>query len=103
MNAPQPDPPRKLEAIPNIGKAIAADLRGIGILTPAQLAEREPLATYRDLAGTMGRRLDPCVLYTLLAADHFLRHGETIPWWKFTGAGRELLNRQGKPPIAPAR
>ena len=70
MRAPQPDPPRKLEAIPNIGKAIAADLRCIGILTPAQLTEREPLATYRALAAGMGQRHDPCVLYTLIAADH---------------------------------
>ena len=91
MRTPRTSPPRNLEAIPNIGKAIAADLRGIGILTPAQLAEREPLATYRALAGTMGQRHDPCVLYTLIAADHFFRHGEAVPWWKFTAAGRELL------------
>lgn len=84
-------PPKELEGIPNIGKAIAADLRCIGILTPAQLAEHEPLSTYRALAGTMGQRHDPCVLYTLIAADHFLRHGETIPWWKFSAQGRELL------------
>lgn len=92
MRSPQPDPPRKLEEIPNIGKAIAADLRCIGILTPSQLAERDPLATYRTLAGSMGQRHDPCVLYTLIAANHFLRYGEAIPWWKFTAAGRELLN-----------
>jgi DNA transformation protein len=93
MCTPQTTLPRELEGIPNIGKAIAADLRCIGILTPAQLAEREPLATYRALTGSMGQRHDPCVLYTLIAADHFLRHGETIPWWKFTGAGRELLKK----------
>ena len=32
----------RLEDLPNIGKSIAADLRGIGILQPAQLADREP-------------------------------------------------------------
>ena len=97
MRTPQPEPPRKLEEVPNIGKAIAADLRCIGILTPAQLAAREPLATYHALAGTMGRHHDPCVLYTLIAADHFLRHGETIPWWKFTAQGRELLAMPPRP------
>lgn len=91
MNAPSSGPPRKLEEIPNIGKAMAADLRCIGILTPAQLSERQPLATFRALARSMGQRHDPCVLYTLIAADHFLRHGETIPWWKFTAEGRKLL------------
>ena len=93
MHTPPTSLPRALEGIPNIGKAIAADLRCIGILTPTQLAEREPLATYRALAGSMGQRHDPCVLYTLIAADHFLRHGETIPWWKFTAVGRELLKK----------
>jgi DNA transformation protein len=44
----------------------------------------------------MGQRYDPCVLYTLLAADHFLRSGERIPWWKFTAAGRELLENTPK-------
>jgi DNA transformation protein len=91
MRTPQKILPRNLEAIPNIGRAIAADLRCIGILTPTQLAEREPLPTYRALAGSMGQRHDPCLLYVLIAADHFLRHGETIPWWKFTAEGRELL------------
>lgn len=98
MRASQPDPPGNLEAIPNIGKAIAADLRCIGILTPAQLAEREPLATYRALAGSMGQRHDPCILYTLIAADHFLRHGEAIPWWKFTAEGRKLLENRTPSP-----
>lgn len=93
MRTPRTSLPRELEGIPNIGKAIAADLRCIGILTPAQLAERDPLATYRALAGSMGQRHDPCVLYTLIAADRFLRHGETIPWWKFSVQGRELLKK----------
>ncbi len=40
----------KLEDIPNIGRAIASDLRALGILTPQQLATRDPLATYRSLS-----------------------------------------------------
>ncbi len=81
----------KLEDIPNIGRAIASDLRALGILTPQQLATRDPLATYRSLSGRMGRRHDPCVLYTLMAARHFLDNGESIPWWKFTEQGKRLL------------
>jgi Pathogenicity locus len=86
----------KLEEIPNIGKAIASDLRALGILTPRQLAARDPLATYLSLSGSMGRRHDPCVLYTLLAARHFLDNGESIPWWKFTKQGQQLLAKQNK-------
>lgn len=81
----------KLEDIPNIGKSIAADLRAIGILYPQQLAGRDPFATYMELSGAMGRRHDPCVLYVLMSAQHFLESGVAIPWWKFTEQGKKIL------------
>jgi DNA transformation protein len=87
----------KLEDIPNIGKSIASDLRSLGIADPQQLATRDPLATYLALAGNMGRRHDPCVLYTLLAARHFLENGVALPWWQFTEQGKKLLT--GHPTI----
>jgi DNA transformation protein len=83
--------PNQLEDIPNIGKSIASDLRSLGIRTPQQLATRNPLRTYLSLSGHMGQRHDPCVLYTLMAAQHYLQSGETIPWWKFTAQGKLLL------------
>lgn len=83
--------PSQLEDLPNIGKAIAADLRTLGIHSPEQLATHEPLATYHALASVMGKRLDPCVLYTLLAVAHFQKMGERLPWWRFAEQGRELL------------
>lgn len=86
-------PPHRLEDLPNIGKSIAADLRAIGISTPQQLAGREPLAVYLQLAGAMGRRHDPCVLYVLLAVRHFLASGEARRWWTFTAQGQQLLAR----------
>jgi DNA transformation protein len=81
-----------LEALPNIGNAIAADLRAIGIETPEQLAQRDPLQTYYLLAEQMGPRHDPCVLYTLLAVQHYLNSDEKLPWWNFTDQGKRLLN-----------
>jgi len=86
----------RLEDLPNIGKSIAADLRGLGILTPQQLAQRDPLKTYLALAGSMGQRHDPCVLYTLMAAKHYLDSGESVSWWKFTEQGKVLLDAQAK-------
>lgn len=86
--------PVKLEDIPNIGKSIAADLRAIGILHPEQLAKMDPLATYHALSEHMAHRSDPCVLYTLMAARHFMECGEPVPWWKFTGQGKKLLAAQ---------
>jgi len=81
----------QLENLPNIGKSIAADLRAIGILHPHQLADREALEVYCALEGEMGHRHDPCVLYTLIAAQHFLASGEALPWWTFTEQGKKLL------------
>lgn len=97
--------PPRLEDIPNIGKSIAADLRSLGILTPQQLARRKPLDTYLALTDSMGRRHDPCVLYTLMAAQHYLHSGEAIAWWKYTAQGKELLAAagMGKPEMRKLR
>lgn len=81
----------KLEDIPNIGKSIAADLRGIGINHPQQILEHDPLHLYLKLGAHMGERHDPCVLYTLMAAQHFMQSGEALKWWLFTEEGKRLL------------
>jgi len=87
------NPAARLEDLPNIGKSIAADLRAIGILDSAQLAQRDPLAEYLAQSAAMERRHDPCVLYTLMAARHFLKTGEALRWWTFTEAGKQLLKK----------
>lgn len=82
---------QRLEDMPNIGKSIAADLRTLGIADAGQLAARRPLDVYLALAPVMAHRHDPCVLYTLLAAQHFLKTGEPRPWWSFTQEGKQML------------
>jgi len=96
MKARRPEQARELEELPNIGKAIAADLRAVGITEPSQLAEAEPLSVYTRLAGVMAERHDPCVLYTLLAARHFLDGGQARPWWEFAAQGRRLLRPEAE-------
>jgi len=97
MKATRPDQAEKLEDVPNIGRSIAADLRAVGIRHPRQLSELAPINVYLRLAGAMGERYDPCVLYTLMAARHFLDSGEARPWWEFTAAGRRLLQLESAP------
>lgn len=80
-----------LESLPNIGKSIANDLRGMGITTPQQLAISDPLKLYLKLGEQMGLRHDPCVLYTLLAAKHFIQTGEAVKWWVFAEEGKRIL------------
>jgi len=88
---------QRLEDLPNIGKAIANNLRAIGVLTASQLKTDDPLTIYLNLAKPMGKRHDPCVLYTLMAAKHFLVTGEKLAWWKFTEQGKSLLNANRHP------
>ena len=92
----QPTQLEQLEDLPNIGKSIAADLRRIGILRPDQLAKHEPIAVFRELSKVMGHRHDPCILYTLISAKHFLKCGEALPWWNFTAEGKNLLKSSEK-------
>lgn len=73
-----------LTDIPNIGKSIAQDLIGLGIVTPAQVATMNPVAVYDSLRTPMGRRHDPCLLDTFLAAKDFMNGGPAQPWWHFT-------------------
>jgi hypothetical protein len=34
------------------------------------------------------------VLYTLMAAQHYLQSGEAISWWKFTEQGKKILAKK---------
>ena len=90
---PRALPPRKagtaseceqLEQLPNIGPSIAADLRLIGVRSPQELAHRDALQLYQDLCRATGRRQDPCVLDTFMAACDFMRGAPARPWWDYT-------------------
>jgi hypothetical protein len=77
-----------LEQLPNIGPSLAADLRRLGIQHPQELASRDAFALYQALCVLNGRRQDPCVLDTFLAAVDFMRGAAPRPWWTYT-AGRK--------------
>jgi hypothetical protein len=79
-----------LEQLPNIGPALAEDLRLIGIRHPAQLRGRDPFVMYQSLCAATGHRQDPCVLDTFMAATDFMRGAAPSPWWHYT-AQRKLL------------
>jgi hypothetical protein len=79
-----------LEQLPNIGPSLAADLRLIGIRSPRELRGRDPFVLYQQLCAATGRRQDPCVLDTFMAATDFMRGAEAAPWWVYTPQ-RKLL------------
>ncbi len=74
----------RLEDLPNIGRAMAADLRLLGIERPTDLIGRDPLDLYRSLEAVTGLRQDPCVLDTFMAVVDFMAGGDARPWWSFT-------------------
>ncbi len=84
MKNPDRDKVSRLDALPNIGKAIAADLHLIGIDHPKKLIGMEPFKMYEDLCGATGKRHDPCVIDVFISAVHFMEGGEPLPWWSFT-------------------
>lgn len=75
---------RSLEQLPNIGPALAADLRLIGIHEPQDLRGKDAFVLYQRLCAATGQRQDPCVLDTFIAATEFMRGAEPRPWWTYT-------------------
>jgi len=74
----------KLEDLPNVGKATAADLRLLGIERADQLCGQDPLALYQRLCQLTGQRQDPCVLDVLIAVVRYMEGGPKLPWWAHT-------------------
>src|SRR5262249_30747043 len=91
-----------LEDIPNVGPAVAADLRRLGVTTPGELPGRDPYAMYDDLCRLTGRRHDPCLLDTFIAAVRYMEGGPKKPWWEFTAQRkRELAARSAGGQLPP--
>ncbi len=81
----------RLTDIPNIGRAIAADLQELGIRSPLDVRDMNPRAVYEALRVPMGKRHDPCLLDVLLAAHDFMHGGAAQPWWAFTARRKAML------------
>ena len=82
-----------LEQLPNVGPALAADLRSIGVLHPRELASRDAFVLYQQLCAKSGKRQDPCVLDTFMAVTDFMRGAPPAPWWRYTPQ-RKAVYRQ---------
>lgn len=80
----------RLEQLPNVGPAMAADLRLIGIHQPHQLQRRDAFELYRALCHATGKRQDPCVLDTFMAVADFMQGAAPTPWWHYTASRKTL-------------
>ena len=86
----------KLEELPNIGKAIAGDLRLVGIQRPQELIGKDPYQLYDDLCNITGEKHDPCLLDVFLSVVAFMEGGEPVPWWKFTTERKRYMAQNGR-------
>src|SRR3954453_23414007 len=84
----------RLEDIPNVGPAVAADLRQLGITSPGELSGRDPYALYDDLCCITAQRPHPCLLDTFIPPVSYVEGGTKKPWWAYTAQRkRELAAR----------
>ena len=81
----------RLTDLPNIGSAIADDLRLIGIENPLDLAGRSPVELYHALSSIKGRRQDPCVLDVFLSVIRFMDGEEPRAWWEYTAERKKTF------------
>jgi hypothetical protein len=82
-----------LEQLPNIGPALAADLRRIGIRHPRELQGKDASVLYQNLCAATGQRQDPCVLDTFMAAADFMGGAPAAPWWHYTAQRKALFGQ----------
>jgi len=82
-----------LEQLPNVGPAMAADLRLLDIHTPQALRGRDGLQLYHALCTATGQRHDPCVLDTLLAVVDFMNGAPPAPWWAYTKQRKAMVGQ----------
>jgi hypothetical protein len=84
----------QLEDLPNVGPAVAADLRLIGVKRPADLLGQDPYALYEELCRRTKQRHDPCLLDTFIAAVRFMGGEPARPWWAYTAQRKKELERR---------
>ena len=80
-----------IELLPNIGKAMARDLRLLGINSPQQLIGKDAYQLHEKLCKLTGTKTDPCVIDVFLSVVRFMEGGEALPWWNFTEERKRTL------------
>ena len=84
----------RLVDLPNIGKAMDADLKLIGIDHPKKLIGKAPLKLFEALCRKKGKKQDPCVLDVFMSVVHFMNGGKPLPWWSFTPERKKLYKHR---------
>jgi hypothetical protein len=91
MKTPNRQTISQLTDFPNIGKAMARDLRLVNIHHPKDLIGKDGYQLYDELCKVTGKKHDPCVIDVFLSAVDFMKGGEAKPWWNFTAERKEHM------------
>jgi hypothetical protein len=86
----------ELEQLPNVGPAVAADIRFLGVARPEDLIGRDPYAMFDELCRVTEQRHDPCLLDTFIAAVRFMGGEPARPWWAYTAERKRELQAREK-------
>lgn len=79
----------ELQTIPGVGKAVAEDLRAVGIEQVADLVGQSPEGLYEKSNLVAGVTQDKCLLYVFRCAVYFAqtipseRDPEKLKWWNW--------------------
>ena len=83
----------ELEQLPNIGPAIAKDLRQLKINSPSDLLKSDPYEMYDRLCKLTRQRHDPCLLDTFIAVTRFMSGDPAKPWWHYTAERKKKTQK----------
>jgi len=82
---------KKLQDIPNVGKAIEQNLILLGIKEPIELIGKDPYQMYSDLCNSTGIKHDPCIIDIFISAVKFMEGGPPRKWWEFTNERKKKM------------
>jgi len=74
----------RLTEIPNIGPAVARKLERLDVRGAEDLRGRDPHELFERLCALDGRRHDPCLLDTFVAAVDYAGGAPARPWWEYS-------------------
>lgn len=84
----------KLTDLPNIGKAMAADLQLLGIHSPKDLIKRDAFKLYDDLCHLTQSKQDPCVIDVFMSVVSFMQGDSPKPWWEYTKTRKTIPSQK---------
>jgi hypothetical protein len=80
-----------LTTLVNIGRSVAGYFERVGITKVAQLADQDPIELYERMSAALGKRLDPCLLDTVMSPVDQAEGRPAHPWWHYTPERKRLL------------